>query len=71
MESLVEPSSREDGCINYDFHTDREHANVFAFHETWLTPDHISAHERTDHYLNAVKELKVIADLYVKRLKQL
>ncbi len=34
---LIEPTRKEEGCINYDLHQDNENPDFFLFHETWET----------------------------------
>ena len=46
---LVEPTLKEDGCINYDLHKSIEDPAVYIFHENWLSKDHLDKHLETDH----------------------
>ena len=63
---LVEPTLKEEGCLQYDLHQDNDHPTHFMFYENWTTrelwQDHMgSAHlaafqEATD---GAVAELVI------------
>ena len=39
---LVEPTLKEEGCIQYDCHQDLEDANKFYFYEIWESADHLN-----------------------------
>jgi quinol monooxygenase YgiN len=42
--SLVEPSRKDPGCINYDLHRAQDDPASFLFHENWLTREHLDRH---------------------------
>jgi len=44
LASLVEPTRKEAGCINYDLHVSLEYPRKFMFHETWTSNEHFEAH---------------------------
>ena len=44
LTSLVEPTRKEAGCINYDLHVSLKCAGRFMFHETWASKAHFEAH---------------------------
>jgi quinol monooxygenase YgiN len=46
LASLVEPTRKEAGCINYDLHVSPEYPRKFMFHETWISKEHFEAHLR-------------------------
>ena len=52
---LIEPTLKEEGCIQYDLHQDNSDPTVFLFFENWETRDlwqnhmnseHLSAHKK-------------------------
>jgi quinol monooxygenase YgiN len=47
--SLVVPTRKENGCINYDLHVSPEDAGKFLFHENWTTKAALDAHLKNDH----------------------
>lgn len=55
MLSLIEPTRKEDGCIEYRLHQDDEDPAVFVFYETWENRACLDKHMNTDHYKNYVK----------------
>lgn len=72
LQSLVEPSRMEEGCLNYDLHGDVENSNVFVFHETWLSPAHLDAHSKTPHYVEATSKFEdLVESVVVRRSTQL
>ena len=54
---LIEPTRKEEGCIQYDLHQDNECPEVFFFYENWVSRDLLQKHLANTHiaeYLNAV-----------------
>lgn len=58
LRALVNPSRKEEGCLQYDLHRGADQPGTFLFHEVWATRDHHAAHTRTPHFLrwNARKD---------------
>lgn len=48
---LVEPTRKEAGCIQYDFHQDLKSPDLFYAYEQWETMEHLAAHGKSDHIL--------------------
>lgn len=42
--SLVEPSRKDAGCVNYDLHRSHEDPASFLFHENWTSREHLNQH---------------------------
>jgi quinol monooxygenase YgiN len=42
--SLIEPSRKDAGCLNYDLHESTENPALFMFHENWTSKAHLDAH---------------------------
>jgi quinol monooxygenase YgiN len=42
--SLVAPSRKDAGCINYDLHQSTENPALFVFHENWESKAALDAH---------------------------
>jgi quinol monooxygenase YgiN len=49
LESLIEPTRREAGCINYDLHRREDDQAVFMFYENWSSREAWEKHMETDH----------------------
>ena len=49
LEALIEPTSKEDGYVNYDLHQGVEDPDTFFFYENWESPEHLDAHLATPH----------------------
>lgn len=47
--SLVAPTRKEDGCLNYDLHISPEDAGKFLFHENWTSKAALDAHLQASH----------------------
>jgi quinol monooxygenase YgiN len=57
---LVEPTRKEDGCLEYKLHQDNADPAVFIFYETWESRACLEKHMNTDHfknYLSAVEDM--------------
>src|SRR5512135_1087181 len=42
--SLVAPSRKDAGCVNYDLHQATDNPALFLFHENWESKAHLDAH---------------------------
>ena len=51
---LIEPTRKEDGCIEYKLHQDNEAPALFIFYETWESAACLEKHMNTDHFKNFV-----------------
>lgn len=49
LTSLVAPTRKETGCINYDLHISTETPAKFLFHENWTGKPALDAHMQTPH----------------------
>ena len=47
--SLVAPTRKEVGCLNYDLHVSPADPGKFLFHENWTTRDALDAHLKMPH----------------------
>jgi quinol monooxygenase YgiN len=47
--SLVVPTHKEAGCINYDLHVSPEDPAKFLFHENWTSKEDLDAHLKNTH----------------------
>lgn len=48
---LVEDSTKEAACIQYDLHQSASEPNVFIFHEIWQDTESLEQHNKTPHLL--------------------
>ena len=42
--SLVAPSRKDEGCLNYDLHQGVDSPALFMFHENWTSKVHLDQH---------------------------
>lgn len=42
--SLIGPSRKDAGCINYDLHRGADNPALFLFHENWASKAHLDRH---------------------------
>jgi quinol monooxygenase YgiN len=48
--SLIAPTRREAGCLNYDMHISPDDPARFLFHENWTSRAALEAHLQTPHF---------------------
>ena len=72
LESLVEPTSKEDGYVNYDLHQGVEDPAVFFFYENWESGEALDAHLATPHLVEFVGVMGDLLDgeLSISRLRR-
>lgn|ERR1700690_3277443 len=58
LRALVNPTRKEEGCLQYDLHRGADQIGAFLLHEVWTSREHHAAHTRTPHFLrwNARKD---------------
>jgi quinol monooxygenase YgiN len=47
--ALVEPTTKEDGCLNYDLHRETDDAGHFVFYENWTSREALDRHLAAPH----------------------
>ena len=52
---LIEPTLKEEGCMQYDLHQDNEEPAVFIFFENWETKALWEQHNESTHLAEFVK----------------
>jgi len=51
LQGLIEPTLKEEGCIQYDLHQDNTSPHLFYFYEIWESEEHLKAHSLSPHIL--------------------
>ena len=46
---LIDPTRKEQGCIQYDLHQDNDNPAVFIFYENWESRELWQTHMNNDH----------------------
>ena len=49
LKALIEPTSKEQGYVNYDLHESVEDPGVFFFYENWNSAQDLDAHLQAPH----------------------
>ena len=69
---IVEPTRKEDGCIDYNLHQDNDNPAVFVFYENWRNEQALEQHMGTPHCKALIAATGGIAqDMSVSKLTQL
>ena len=74
LQSLVEPTSQEEGYVNYDLHETVEQPGTFFFYENWESGEHLDAHLQTPHLVEFAGRLEELLDeqgLTINRLRRI
>lgn len=74
LKSLIEPTSQEDGYVNYDLHESVEDPGVFFFYENWTSAEHLDAHLATPHLVDFAARIPELLDdngLTITRLRRI
>lgn len=74
LQSLIEPTSREDGFVNYDLHESIEDPGLFVFYENWESPAHLDAHLAAPHLVDFAAKIGDLLDekgLTIYRLRRI
>ena len=76
LEALIEPTSREDGYVNYDLHQGVEDPALFCFYENWESGEALDAHLQTSHLTEFAGRLEELLDggadgLVIRRVKRI
>ena len=74
LESLVEPTSKEDGFINYDLHVSLDDPYLFYLYENWTSAEALDAHFQTphlQHFVSVMGDLLDESGLDLNKLKRI
>lgn len=74
LEALVEPTSQEEGCVNYDLHESSEEPGRFFFYENWESGTHLDAHLGAPHVQDFAARVGDLVDgggLSVNRVRRI
>jgi len=52
---LIEPTLKEEGCMQYDLHQDNEESEVFIFFENWASKALWERHNESTHLAQFIK----------------
>jgi quinol monooxygenase YgiN len=47
--ALVEPTRREEGCVQYDLHVHLDDPGRLVFYENWSSAEHLARHASSPH----------------------
>ncbi|SDQ48106.1 putative quinol monooxygenase [Quadrisphaera sp. DSM 44207] len=73
LTSLVEPTTKEQGFVNYDLHQSIEDPAEFAFYENWERGEDLDAHLSAPHLQRFVSVMGDLLDgpLVVRRMRRI
>jgi quinol monooxygenase YgiN len=74
LEALVEPTSQEEGYVDYDLHQSTEDPDRFFFYENWESDPHLDAHLDAPHLRDFAARIPELLDdngLSVNRVRRI
>jgi len=57
LTEMASNSKKEQACIQYDLHQDKENENIFIFHEIWESQEGLTLHETQDHFVQFLRKV--------------
>jgi len=60
LQELILPTSKEEGCINYDFHQSLDNPALFMFYENWTNKASHQQHDQSSHIHTAREKIQSI-----------
>ena len=57
---LASATLKEPGCVSYELLQLRDNPCEFVLAERWLSQEHLDAHTRTDHFIDAMHKLETL-----------
>jgi quinol monooxygenase YgiN len=71
LQSLVEPTRKEKGCIDYDLCRDNDNPSIFVFYENWENSDDLDAHMKSDHFEKCFSNIEGMFEVEVNRFTKI
>ena len=74
LEALIEPTSQEEGYVNYDLHQGVEDPGWFFFYENWDSAADLDAHLAAPHLVEFAGRLDELLDesgLVIERVRRI
>ena len=74
LEALIEPTTKEDGFVNYNLHHSTEDDGLFYLYENWESAEKLDAHLAAPHLVRFAGMLGDLLDengLTIDRLKRI
>jgi len=69
---LIEPTRKENGCIQYDLHQDNEKPEIFVFYENWESLELRQEHMENQHLKEFIENTEdALAGLEISQMKGL
>ena len=66
--TMIEPTRKEKGCIDYILHRDNEYPSTFVFYENWETSEDLDAHMKSDHFKACFQKIEDMHELEVNKM---
>jgi len=60
LASLLAPTRRERGCLNYDMHQGPNDPALFLFHENWASEEDLKRHFESPHIKRWIQEAEAL-----------
>jgi len=69
--SLVDPTRKEKGCVDYIFYQDNEDESILMLYENWESEDDLEVHMNTERFINTFVKIEGMFELTVHKLTKI
>jgi len=69
--TLVEPTRKEKGCVDYIFYKDQENPSVIMLYENWESVEDLNAHMCTKRFKDCFAKIEGLYEIEVHRLTKI
>ena len=63
LQSLIPPTQKDEGYVQYDLHQDLNNPQLFFMYETWENEEALNKHLSTPHLTNFVEKANEILEI--------
>lgn len=72
LKNMIEPTRKEEGCLEYRLHQDNDNPAIFVFYENWENPASVERHMNSPHFKTYVEAVgNLIADKVVHKMTEI
>lgn len=69
--SLVDPTRKEKGCVDYIFYQDNEDESILMLYENWESEEDLEVHMNTERFKNTFAKIEGMFELTVHKLTKI
>jgi quinol monooxygenase YgiN len=62
LNSMIEPTRAEAGCVKYDLHVSADDESAFMFYEIWASKEDLDKHIETPHLQGLLSKMETLVE---------